>query len=381
MQMFQVFTFRSFFLSLPLCPSTIESEWENASFSFVTVARSIVRTNHYYFSHLSSTLMMWQCCLLPCLDIYQLFKSTDDTNPDSLQIFTYCVHRSRSTSLFCVVAERTMPLSPRNAHRSRWTIFRYVVFWLMVVTTMKLTIVFYNDLQQQSLSERGASSLPFDDARKLRDSKARIIQPIVDQAGSSFSTSSPFNRTMIDTYRRNVRKANREQHMYNSNLFSPNATRYILLVQVHTRVVYLRKFIEMLKAVRTIEQTLLIFSHDFIDPDINALVTNITFVPVRWFAFSQNSWGERIVGSLRNISQECRKRNEANKVRRILVCAPKRRAGFDERLLIASVLFRWSKFSIHTRNNCILTNFLVSIRRIVRVISPNIGKWYIVSLR
>ena len=301
----------------------------------------------------------------------------------------------------------------------------------MVVTTMKLTIMFYNDLQQQSSAERGASSLPFDDARKLKDSKTRIIQSIVDQAGSSFSTSPPINRTMIDEYRRSVRKANREQHMYNSNLFSPNATRYILLVQVHTRVVYLKKFIEMLKAVRTIEQTLLIFSHDFIDPDINALVTNITFVPVSCFAFSQNSRRERIVSSRGNILQECRKwllqychsffctlvkrvekialwhlhpsfeqpwvwcpkKNDKKEKLRCacreikqakfggFLCVSRRRPGFDERLAIASTLFRWSKFSIHTRNNCILTNFLVSIRMIVHVILPNIGKWYIASLR
>jgi hypothetical protein len=37
----------------------------------------------------------------------------------------------------------------------------------------------------------------------------------------------------------------------------------------------------MLQEVETINETLVIFSHDFIDPDINALVTNITFVPVK----------------------------------------------------------------------------------------------------
>ena len=159
----------------------------------------------------------------------------------------------------------------------------------MVVTTIKLTVVFYNDLQQQSSSDKGASSLPFDDIRYQKDLKTRMINSIGDPAGPLLSTLAPINRTMIDEYRRYVQSTNREQHMYNSNLFSPNTTRYILLVQVHTRVVYLKKFIEMLKAVRTIEQTLLIFSHDYIDADINALVTNITFVPVGCFAFAWQS--------------------------------------------------------------------------------------------
>ena len=77
------------------------------------------------------------------------------------------------------------------------------------------------------------------------------------------------------------KEKNDEQFMYNNHLFSPTTTRYILLVQVHTRVVYLKKFIEMLQNVETINQTLVIFSHDFIDSDINTLVTNITFVPVK----------------------------------------------------------------------------------------------------
>ena len=70
--------------------------------------------------------------------------------------------------------------------------------------------------------------------------------------------------------------------MFNKHLFSSTYTRYVLLVQVHTRIVYLKKFIEMLQHVDKINQTLLIFSHDFIDSDINTLVTNITFVPVEY---------------------------------------------------------------------------------------------------
>ena len=85
---------------------------------------------------------------------------------------------------------------------------------------------------------------------------------------------------MIEYYRKYVKRKNSEQFMYNKNLFSSNTTRYILLVQVHTRVSYLKKFIQMLHEVHTINQTLLIFSHDFIDPEINKLVRNITFVPV-----------------------------------------------------------------------------------------------------
>jgi hypothetical protein len=140
---------------------------------------------------------------------------------------------------------------------------------------IKLTTIFYYDLQQQTI-DSSSLALPFDDTKL--DKEKTISNSI------QLSTSSLIiNRTQIEYYRQYVQRKNREQFMYNSYLFSSEKTRYILLVQVHTRVIYLKKFIEMLQDVETINQTLVIFSHDFIDPEINILVKNINFVPVRKF--------------------------------------------------------------------------------------------------
>ena len=159
--------------------------------------------------------------------------------------------------------------------RYRWLIFRYIILWVFLLTTVKLTSIFYYDLQQRTIDS--SSSLPFD--LKEQDPKSSNSSTIAEI--KSANSSTPINRTAIDYYRQYVQRKNHEQYMYNSNLYSSNTTRYILLVQVHTRVVYLKKFIQMLHNVEAINQTLVIFSHDFIDPDINALVTNITFVPVK----------------------------------------------------------------------------------------------------
>ena len=159
--------------------------------------------------------------------------------------------------------------------RLRCIILRHILFWLLFVTTIKLTSIFYFDLQQQQDIDSGSASFPFvggipkPDSNRKSINRTRPMPPVA------------INRSAIRFHRQYVHRKNRQQHMLNRNLFSSTATRYILLVQVHTRVVYLKKFIEMLRDVQTIESTLLIFSHDFIDPDINALVTNITFVPVR----------------------------------------------------------------------------------------------------
>ena len=154
--------------------------------------------------------------------------------------------------------------------RSRYIIIRSILFWLFAIVTIKLTAIFYYDLQQYSV-DSSSLPLPFEDKR-------------MSYEGNSTTTSSitlSINRTAIKFQREFVRKKNLEQYMWNKELFSSNLTRYILLVQVHTRVVYLKKFIEMLRNVQMINQTLLIFSHDFIDPEINLLITNIDFVPVR----------------------------------------------------------------------------------------------------
>lgn len=159
--------------------------------------------------------------------------------------------------------------------RSRCAVFRYIILWLFIITMFKITTVFYYDLQQQSV-DSSSLPLPFDDSNSNRDKLVNAT----DRPTPRPVTLPVLNRTAIELNRKFAASKNREQWMYNQHLFS-STTRYVLLVQVHTRVVYLKKFIEMLRAVQTINQTLLIFSHDFIDAEINDLVTNINFVPVR----------------------------------------------------------------------------------------------------
>jgi len=140
---------------------------------------------------------------------------------------------------------------------------------------IKITTIFYYDLQQQQSIDSSSLALPFDNKKFNKE-----INLTLNQTQTQLFI---INRTSIEYNRQYVKRKNHEQFMSNSYLFSSQTTRYILLVQVHTRVVYLKKFIEMLQDVETINQTLLIFSHDFIDPEINILVANITFVPVRNF--------------------------------------------------------------------------------------------------
>ena len=47
--------------------------------------------------------------------------------------------------------------------------------------------------------------------------------------------------------------------------------------QVHNRIQYLRQLIVSLSQARGIESALLVFSHDFWDPEINRLVASVDF--------------------------------------------------------------------------------------------------------
>jgi hypothetical protein len=161
---------------------------------------------------------------------------------------------------------------------SRLARYRYIILGFFILSTLKLTLVYYYDLQQRSI-DSSSSSLPFDIAETKK--KSFNLSSTNDEIKSFDSSTIIINRTVIEYYRQFVDRKNHEQLMHNNYLFSSKTTRYILLVQVHKRVVYLQKFIEMLQNVETINETLVIFSHDFIDDDINALITNITFVPVK----------------------------------------------------------------------------------------------------
>ncbi|CRL07479.1 CLUMA_CG020447, isoform A [Clunio marinus] len=54
----------------------------------------------------------------------------------------------------------------------------------------------------------------------------------------------------------------------------------IIVIQVHTRITYLRHLIVSLAQARDISKALLIFSHDFYDEEINELVQSIDFCKV-----------------------------------------------------------------------------------------------------
>ncbi|CAH1397974.1 unnamed protein product [Nezara viridula] len=86
---------------------------------------------------------------------------------------------------------------------------------------------------------------------------------------------------MTEEILRNIHRYNAAQTIINEDIFGPvqNDT-IIIVIQVHTRIVYLRHLIVSLAQAQGIETTLIVFSHDFYDPEANELVQSVDFARV-----------------------------------------------------------------------------------------------------
>lgn len=80
---------------------------------------------------------------------------------------------------------------------------------------------------------------------------------------------------------RMIHRYNELQTILNEDIFGPlQNDSVIIVVQVHKRITYLRHLIVSLAQAKDISRTLLVFSHDHFDDDINDLVQSIDFCKV-----------------------------------------------------------------------------------------------------
>uniref|UniRef100_A0A0A9XQL9 Alpha-1,6-mannosyl-glycoprotein 2-beta-N-acetylglucosaminyltransferase n=2 Tax=Lygus hesperus TaxID=30085 RepID=A0A0A9XQL9_LYGHE len=121
-----------------------------------------------------------------------------------------------------------------------------------------------------------------------------VILSMVPQILHKFLTSKPRNATKllngtlsnntelrglsIPEILRSIQRYNAAQVINNEDIFGPvqNDT-IIIVIQVHTRIVYLRHLIVSLAQAKDIETTLIVFSHDFYDTEANELVQSVDF--------------------------------------------------------------------------------------------------------
>ncbi|CAH0698211.1 unnamed protein product [Spodoptera exigua] len=134
-------------------------------------------------------------------------------------------------------------------------------------------------------------SLPFEEELMNANETSEQVLALVPPELHKYLTVHPRNNSGNSTDRiavkniteikQAIRRYNDAQTIYNEDIFGAvqNDT-VIIAIQVHTRLTYLRHLIVSLAQAKEIDKTLLIFSHDYYDEEINNLVRSIDFTKV-----------------------------------------------------------------------------------------------------
>ncbi|MFH4984879.1 hypothetical protein AB6A40_011588 [Gnathostoma spinigerum] len=96
--------------------------------------------------------------------------------------------------------------------------------------------------------------------------------------GKERRITSPLSRDQIISA---IEFLNENYEVLNTDKFGPaHEARTIIVVQVHKRIEYLNYLISTLERANGIEDTLLVFSHDYSSTSINSLIRSIRFCMV-----------------------------------------------------------------------------------------------------
>ncbi|CAG0919988.1 unnamed protein product [Notodromas monacha] len=134
---------------------------------------------------------------------------------------------------------------------------------------------------------------------------------------NSSNSTVPFRQWSVSEVSDLVRLSNAAQVIHNEDAFGPvdNAT-LVIVVQVHSRVEYLRHLVVSLAQAQGIEDALVIFSHDLFDAEINELVGRIDFCRFAqiFFPFSIQLHPDEFPGQDPRDCPPLLKRSEAEKL-------------------------------------------------------------------
>ncbi|CAG5075628.1 6-mannosyl-glycoprotein 2-beta-N-acetylglucosaminyltransferase (Rattus norvegicus) [Cotesia congregata] len=164
-----------------------------------------------------------------------------------------------------------------GARSGRGTIIRTLIFvFLATFLWLQLHVISLtgrNSSGQSSINESIYALVPQELQRFLKDRRnSSQTNGTLGIYGTSFD---------IGDIKTTIAKLNSEQKIYNDDIFGPLGTDApIIVIQVHSRLTYLRHLIVSLAQAKEIEDVLLIFSHDVWNPDINYLIQSVDFCRV-----------------------------------------------------------------------------------------------------
>lgn len=107
-------------------------------------------------------------------------------------------------------------------------------------------------------------------------STTSLLEVTVINLQLSFEEIQEINNTIY--------KINKEEVVFNKDQFGPlHLNHFVIIIQVHDRLNYLKQLVESLERAKGIENVLLIFSHDVYHQQINQFIKTIHFCKVSSF--------------------------------------------------------------------------------------------------
>ncbi|CAL4146366.1 unnamed protein product, partial [Meganyctiphanes norvegica] len=128
------------------------------------------------------------------------------------------------------------------------------------------------DVKPNSNAKPPPAKLPAPPIKKaITKAKGVVVSHKVDESEIALTEAQIANITML------IQQINNEQLIYNLNKYGPitNDT-IVFIIQVHNRLVNLKYLVESLAAAQGINSSLVVFSHDLWNPEINKFIKNIT---------------------------------------------------------------------------------------------------------
>lgn len=111
------------------------------------------------------------------------------------------------------------------------------------------------------------------------DTAANTSTFLLNSMAIKYGTNKVYFRALIHSMYLSHELHNRDlliESLDNENYYA-NDSLVVILVQVHKRASYLKSLIESLRHTRHINETLLIFSHDYNSSELNNLVASVNF--------------------------------------------------------------------------------------------------------
>lgn len=173
-----------------------------------------------------------------------------------------------------------------SRRRSSYCMRAVVILFLVLFAILQLHIINNTDFRETIVSDTNNDSAaailsmvpPI--FHKYLTIKSRY-QTYAGNGSLHVGVVEPYHPPNITEMRAYIERYNEMQMVLNEDVFgSLQNDSVIIVVQVHTRITYLRHLIVSLAQARDISQTLVVFSHDFYDEDINDLVQTIDFCKV-----------------------------------------------------------------------------------------------------